>query len=499
MLEKYLKQLNEYNDKVKNYNFCLNMIYWDMETEKDFPAKAVEKTGQTIEFLSKESANLLVSKETKEMLDYLNLHGNELNTVDKRQVELLTRQYDRMSKIPVDLIGKYENLKVKAQNVWVEAKGKNDFSLFVPYLKELIDYNREFIKLLGYKDHPYNALLEGGEYGMTVEKLDNFFAKLREDLVPFAKDVIEKFSKFDASFLERSISIEKQKEFSRFLANYIGFDLKKGLIKESEHPFCMGIDPTNVRFTTHYYENNFVSSMFSVLHEGGHGLYEQNQDETLGTTLLQGGASMGVHESQSRTYENVFGRSYEFLKGIYPKLLEFFPEFQDISLEDFYKGINKPENSLIRIEADELTYSLHVMIRYEIEKLLFEGKIEVEELPKIWNEKIKNYLGIDVPNNAKGVLQDVHWAGGMFGYFPSYSLGNAYASQIVEVLKKDLDLNTLLEKGDFVTINRWIGEKVHNKGLLLDPNDLIRTVCGEELNPVPFINYLKEKFEKIII
>jgi len=179
--------------------------------------------------------------------------------------------------------------------------------------------------------------------------------------------------------------------------------------------------------------------------------------------------------------------------------LEFFPEFQDISLDDFYKAINKPENSLIRIESDELTYSLHVMIRYEIEKLLFEGKIEVEELPKIWNEKIKSYLGIDVPSNAKGVLQDVHWAGGMFGYFPSYSLGNAYASQIVEVLKKELGLNSLLEKGDFESINSWVEKKVHNKGLLLDPNDLIRSICGEELNPQPFIDYLKEKFNSIEI
>ena len=499
MLEKYLKQLNEYNNKTKNYNFCLNMIYWDMETEKNFPAKAVDRTGAAIEFLSTEVTNLLVSNDTKEMLDYLNLHITSLNPVDKRQVELLTRRYDRSSKIPVELIGKYENLKVKAQNIWVEAKGKNDFSLFAPYLRELIEYNREFIKLLGYKDHPYNALLDGDEYGMTVEKLDKFFAKLRDDLVPFAKETIEKFSKFDASFLERSVSVEKQKEFSKFLANYIGFDLEKGLIKESEHPFCMGIDPTNVRFTTHYYENNFASSMFSVLHEGGHGLYEQNQDESLVATLLQGGASMGVHESQSRTYENIFGRNYSFLKGIYPKLLEFFPEFNDISLDDFYKAINKPENSLIRIEADELTYSLHVMIRYEIEKMLFEGSLEVEDLPKVWNEKIKNYLGIDVPNNAKGVLQDVHWAGGLFGYFPSYSLGNAYASQIIEVMAKELDYKSLLEKGDFVTINAWIEKTVHNKGLLLDPNDLIRGICGEELNPTPFINYLKEKFNSIVI
>ncbi len=496
-MNKYLKQLQAYNEKVKNFNYCLNMIYWDMETEKEFPVKAVDRTGGVIEFLSKEITNLLVSEETKEMIDYLTIHSNELNAVDRRQVQLLKRNYERNVKIPVELIGKYENLKVKAQSIWVEAKNNNDFELFAPYLKELIENNREFIKFTGYKDHPYNALLERDEYGMTVEKLDNFFEKLRDHLVPLAKNTIEKFSSFDTSFLERELSVEKQKEFSKFLANYIGFDLEKGLIKESEHPFCMGIAPDNVRFTTHYYEENFISSMYSVLHEGGHGLYEQNQDETLDTTLLQGGASMGIHESQSRTYENIFGRNYYFLKGIYPKILEFFPELSDVSLDDFYKAVNKPENSLIRIEADELTYSLHVMIRYEIEKLLFEGKIEVEELPKIWNEKIKAYLGIDVPSDSKGVLQDVHWAGGLFGYFPSYSLGNAYASQIVEVMKKDLDLNSLLEKGDFKVINNWLQEKVHKKGLLLDPNDLIGSICKEELNPMPFIYYLKDKFENI--
>lgn len=497
MLEKYLNQLKQYNEKVKNYNFCLNMICWDMETEKEFPSKSVEKTGSVIEFLSKETSSLLVSKETKEMLDYLNLHINELTLVDKRQVIMLTRKHERASKIPVELIGKYENLKIKAQNIWVEAKGKNDFSLFAPYLKELINYNREFIKLLGYKDHPYNALLDSDEYGMTVEKLDNFFQKLREDLVPFAKETIKRFENFDTSFLNRKISIEKQKEFSKFLANTIGFSLENGLIKESEHPFCMGIDPTSVRLTTHYYEENFISSMFSVLHEGGHGIYEQNQDSILDSTLLQGGASMGIHESQSRTYENIFGRNIHFVRGIYPKLLEFFPEFNDISAETFYKAINKPENSLIRIEADELTYSLHVMIRYEIEKLLFEGKVEVEELPNLWNQKIKDYLGIDVPSNSKGVLQDVHWAGGLFGYFPSYSLGNAYASQIVTEMKKELDINGLLEQQNFAPINNWLGEKVHKKGLLLDPNDLIKEICGEELSPTPFINYLKEKFNNI--
>lgn len=498
MIEKYLKELKSYNEKVKNYNYCLNMIYWDLETEKNFPPKAVDKTGEVIEFLSKEMTNLLLSKETKTMLDYLKLHINELNQIDKRQVELLERNYLRTVKIPVELIGKYENLKVKAQSVWVEAKNNNDFKLFAPYLKELIEYNREFIKLTGYKDHPYNALLEKDEYGMTVDKLDNFFEKLKEHLVPLAKETIEKFSDFDTSFLERKVSLERQKEFSVFLAKYIGFDLDKGMIKESEHPFCMGIDPDNVRFTTHYYESNFISSMYSVLHEGGHGLYEQNQDETLETTLLQGGASMGIHESQSRTYENIFGRNYYFLKGLYPKLLGYFPELNDISLDDFYKAVNKPENSLIRIEADELTYSLHVMVRYEIEKLIFEGKVEVEELPKIWNEKIKSYLGIEVPNDSKGILQDVHWAAGLFGYFPSYSLGNAYASQVIELMKKDLDLNVFLELGDFTEINKWLKEKIHKKGLLFDPNELIGALCGEELNPMPFINYLKDKFQGIL-
>lgn len=499
MLKESLEELRILNEKVSNLNYCLNMIYWDMETEKDYPEKAVEKTSTVIEFLSKELTTLTTSPQTKKMLDYLSLHKEELSTIDKRQVEILLRDYERTSKIPLEMLGKYAGLQVKAQNIWVEAKGKNDFSLFAPYLKELIEYNRDFIKILGYKDHPYNCLLEGGEYGMTVAKLDDFFGTLREHLVPLAKEVISKFEKFNTKFLNCSISIEKQKEFGKFLASYIGFDLKKGLIKESEHPFCMGMNQNNVRFTSHYYENNFLSSMYSILHEAGHGIYEQNMGNDLEFTCLSQGASMGIHESQSRTFENIFGRNYNFLKGIYPKLLEFFPEFGNISLDDFYKAINKPENSLIRIESDELTYSLHIMIRYEIEKMLFEGTIEVDDLPKIWNEKIKAYLGIDVPIDAKGVLQDVHWAGGMFGYFPSYSLGNAYASQIIEVLKKDLDLDQLLLAGDFVTITKWIGEKIHKHGSLYDPNDLIRNICGEELNPMPFINYLKEKFNAIKI
>ncbi|MBN2837203.1 MAG: carboxypeptidase M32 [Fusobacteriaceae bacterium] len=481
-----------------NYNYCLNNIYWDMETETAFPPKAVEKTSQVIEFLSKEITNLLVSKDTIEMIDYLTENNKSLTPIQKRQVILLNRAYNRASKIPVDLQTKYEGLKIKAQSVWVEAKEKNDYSLFAPYFKELIFYNKKFIKLLEPKVHPYDILLEQGEFGMTVEKLDKFFDVLKKELIPFAKATIEKLESINTDFLFKSIPLERQKAFSNYLARYIGFDLNKGLIKESEHPFCMGIEPNNVRFTTHYYGNNFISSIYSVLHEAGHGIYEQNQDSELEGTMLQGGASMGVHESQSRTFENLFGRNYYFLKGLYPNLQEIFPEIKEVSVEAFYKGVNKPENSLIRIEADELTYSLHIMLRYEIEKMIFEDKIEVDELPKIWNSKMKEYFGLDVPNDSKGILQDVHWAGGMFGYFPSYSLGNAYANQIIEEMKKEIKLDEFLEKGEFGPINYWLREKIHRKGMLLDPDDLIKSICKEELNPYLYINYLKEKFRKII-
>ena len=273
----------------------------------------------------------------------------------------------------------------------------------------------------------------------------------------------------------------------------------KRMLKESEHPFTLDIGSDDVRLTTHYYEDNLMSGLLSTIHEGGHGIYEQGVSRDYAFTLLEGGVSMAVHESQSRFFENLIGRSEAYVGYILPKLKSYFPQLQDVSPEDFYKAINIAGPSLIRIEADELTYTLHIIIRYEIEKALIAGEIEVEDLPAIWNEKYQAYLGMTPQTDSEGVLQDSHWASGLFGYFPSYALGTAYASQILHAMEQDLDFEACVEKGDFKPIVGWLNEKIHQYGALKSPGELMKEATGEDLNPQYFTTYLKKKFKTIYL
>lgn len=495
MLKEKLKDFETLVKKENAFNHAVSMLHWDMETEA--PEKAIEKIGETIEFLVGENLTSFLKPQVKEMLDYLHENKNDLDEITNASVQELIKNYNKIIKIPTELMSKYEGLKSKSQSVWAKAKNSNNFEEFAPYLEELIEYNMKFIEYRGYEGHPYNTLLDDYEPGMTVEKLDEFFGYLKENLIPVINIGLENSKKINDDFLSRSIDIDRQKKFSDFLAKYINFDFSKGLLKESVHPFTLNFSKNDVRITTHYYSENISSSIFSTLHEGGHGLYEQNISDKLDKTPVGGGVSMGIHESQSRLYENVLGRSYYFWKGIYPKLQETAPELSDISLEDFHKSINKAKADFIRVEADELTYTLHIMIRYEIEKLIFNKEVEIKDLPRVWNEKVKEYLGLEVPNNSQGILQDVHWAAGLFGYFPSYALGNAYASQVEAAMRRDLDLDDLLLKGDFDTINTYLTKHIHQHGKMLKPEEIIKNMTGEGLNPRYYVDYLESKYKLI--
>ncbi len=492
MLDKKLNELEVLLKKSRAYRHAISMIHWDMETEA--PEKALEKASEVLGVLSEAAFENFINSETKELLNYLNDNFDKLDEIKQKSLIKLIKEYNKEEKISKELVSEYESFKAKAQAVWTKAKDSGRFEDFAPYLEKLVDFNLKFIELRGYEGHPYNTLLEDYEPGMTVEKLDEFFDYLREHLVPVIKVGLGKSKSINDEFLKEFYDIDKQKEFSKFVADYIKFDFSKGLLKESVHPFTLNFGNNDVRITTHYYEKNITSAIFSTLHEGGHGLYEQNISDELTNTPLGEGSSMGIHESQSRIYENVFGRSYAFWKGLYPELQKTFPEFEKVTLEDFHKGINKAVASFIRVEADELTYSLHVMIRYEIEKLIFNKEVDVKDLPKIWNEKIKEYLGLNVPNNSLGILQDVHWSCGLFGYFPSYALGNAYASQIEIQMRKDMDLDKALLEGDFTSINNYLTNKIHKYGSSLKPKELMEKLTGEDLNPKYFVDYLKNKY-----
>ena len=497
-----MEYTNAYNDlsgilkKKRALEHSMSLIQWDLETEA--PKLAIAKASEVLGILSGDVYALATSPEMDNYLKTLEKNLNELNEIEKKVVTECRKEYLKLVKIPKNEYEEYSILVAKAQSVWEESKKSNDFSLFKPYLEKLIETNKRFINYRGFDEHPYDTLLDDYEPGMTVKKLDEFFGVLKSEIVPLLKKIQDSRVIIESSFLNLDYDMEKQKEFSKFLAEYIGFDFNRGILKESVHPFTLNFDKNDVRITTHYAKKNILASIYSTIHEGGHAIYEQGIGEDLYNTILGSGVSMGVHESQSRFYENLVGRSQEFWKPIYGKLVELFPDnLKDIDLNSFFKAINRVENSLIRIEADELTYSLHIMIRYEMEKDIFQNDIDIDELPELWNKKVKNYLGIDVKNNSEGILQDVHWSAGLFGYFPSYALGNAYASQIFDTMKNDLDVELNLENGELHKIKAYLNENLHRFGKLKDPNELIKNFSGEELNAKHFTDYLKRKFSEI--
>ncbi len=495
-LEQAKKQFNEILEKNKAYNHSISLIYWDGATGA--PKKAVNNRAQILGILASEVFKLTVSEEMKQCLEVLEKHNDELDSITSAVVIEMRKEHDKLTKIPADEYREYAELLGKSSAVWEEAKNKSDFSIFEPYLEKIISMLRKFVEYRGYDEHPYNTLLDDYEPGMTTEKLDKFFGVLKERIVPLVKKIQNSDKKIRTDFLTDSYNTKKQEEFSQHILEKICFNKDAGMLKESEHPFTIEFTRDDVRITTHFYEKNFTSAIYSTIHEGGHALYEQNIGEDIAQTILGTGASMGIHESQSRMYENVFGRNINFWKSFYPKLCETFPsQLSNVSLNEFHEAINKSENSLIRIEADELTYSLHIMVRYEIEKMLIEGKIEVKDLPGIWNEKIEEYLGITPPNDKVGVLQDVHWSDGLFGYFPSYALGNAYAAQFEHTMRKSLDIDKLLLEGQFDKVLEWLRENIHKHGSMKKPNEILKKVTDEELNPVYFIKYLEKKYEKL--
>ncbi|SHI87916.1 carboxypeptidase M32 [Clostridium intestinale] len=495
-LEQKLVEFKEYIKTMEITKQAIDLIYWDKLV--CMPKKAVEGRAEVIGFLSEQLFNQQTSKEMREFLKSFKENSAGLSQVDKAMIKRLYKEYNETKKIPVERYKEFVILTSKSEAAWEEAKDKNDFNIFKPYLSKVVNFQKEFVGYWGYKDHKYNTLLDKYEEGITVEVLDKVFGDLRDALVELLNKIKKSKITINADLLNSSYDKEKQKELSLYALKLIGFDMEAGRLDESTHPFTTNFTNKDVRLTTHYYEHDLLSALFSTIHEGGHGIYEQNISDDLQNTWLSTGASMGIHESQSRFYENIIGRSEEFLRYLYPKIKELFKNFDKIDFNEFYKVVNKVEPSLIRTEADELTYSLHVIIRYEIEKALFNDEITVEELPEVWKKKYKEYLGVEPDTDSLGVLQDMHWSDGSFGYFPSYALGNLYGAQIFNTMKKDSpDVYELIAKGDIISITKWLKDNVHKYGSLYSPKELILKVTGEELNSQYFIDYLEEKYSKL--
>lgn len=352
-------------------------------------------------------------------IDDLTTEEASLSETTNKMVQECKKEFERNKKIPADEFKEFVILQSRSESAWEEAREKADFSLFQPYLEQIVAYTRKFVEYWGYEGQKYNTLLDMYEPGMTVDILDKVFSQLRASIVPLVKQIAESKHQPETAFLYKEFPKEQQHQLNLRVLKQLGYDFKAGRLDETVHPFATGINRGDVRVTTRYDEYDFRGAIFGTIHECGHAIYEQNIAEELTGTLLDDGTSMGIHESQSLFFENFIGRNYSFWKNKYPLLKEYAPEqFADVKLDDFYRGINESKPSFIRIEADELTYPLHIMIRYELEKALFNGELEVKDLPEVWNKKYKEYLGIVPEDDAMGVLQDVHWSDGKLWLLP---------------------------------------------------------------------------------
>ncbi|WP_188067928.1 carboxypeptidase M32 [Brevibacillus brevis] len=493
-------EFRDYVKKITSYTQALNVLYWDKATQA--PRNGMDARSEIIGTLAGEQFKLATSKEMEALLAELS-EPSVLETLDeitRHSVLECKKEFDRNKKIPADRHQEYVVLTAKAETIWEEARANNDFSMFQPYLEKIVNFQLEFIEYWGNDGkNTYNTLLDMYEPGMTVDQLDPIFATLREKTVKLVKAIADSPNKPDTSFLTKNFPVADQEAFSRYILEKIGYDFKSGRMDRSAHPFCTTFNPGDVRITTRYAENDFNSALFSCIHEAGHAMYEQNINPDLLFTPLCDGTSMGIHESQSRYWENMVGRSLPFWNHFFADLQKAFPtQFEGVSVEDLHRAVNAVTPSFIRTEADELTYNLHVMIRYEIEKGLINQTIQVADLPKIWNEKMKEYLGVEPPTDALGVLQDVHWSGGMIGYFPTYSLGNVYAAQFVHVMENEINgYEDLIAKGDFAPIREWLKEKIHQYGKMKSPRELVQAITGEGTNATYLMNYLEKKYTDV--
>ena len=450
-------------------------------------------------------AGMVHQKQTSpEIGDWLDALADSPLAIDPKSdmganIRHLRRDYDKKTKLPQALVEQLTRACAVGQQVWVEARQADDFKRFQPNLEEIVRLKREEAAALGFEDSPYDPLLDDYEPGETTANVERVLRELREALVPLVQAIAGSSRQPDASILARKYPIGLQESFGTAVAKQVGFDFNAGRLDVTAHPFCTGLGPGDVRITTRYDEHAFSDAFFGILHETGHGLYDQGLPREHYGLPIGEDVSLGIHESQSRLWENQVGRSRAFWEHFYPQAQAAFPEaLGDVEMPAFYGAINSVEPSLIRVEADEVTYNLHILIRFELEQALIEGRLQVADLPGAWNEKYQHYLGITPPNAADGVLQDVHWGAGLFGYFPTYALGNLYSAQFFHQATQDLDdLDNDFRRGDFSALLLWLREKVHQHGRRYTPAELVERITGSSLQHEPFINHLTQKYGEI--
>ena len=421
-------------------------------------------------------------------------------SVEAVNVRELRYQYDKQTKLPKSLVEEITKVTTLSQSDWMTARKNNDFKLFEPWLDKIFGLMRQKADAFGYTGEPYNALLDEYEPGATTDQISQVFETLRNELVVLLKKIANAPKKTDKSIVEREYNVELQRVFGESVAGALGFDFSAGRLDVTTHPFCSGFGPGDTRVTTRYNPKRLNDALFGIMHEVGHGLYEMgiNKEKYFGTPMGDA-ASLGIHESQSRMWENQVGRSKEFWSYFFPQAQRMFKEsLGGVTLDQFYGAVNDVRPSYIRVEADEATYNLHILLRYEMERALLNGDIKPKDVPAEWNSRFKKYFGIEVDSDSNGCLQDVHWGAGLVGYFPTYTLGNLYSAQLFATAKKEIhDLMSRFERGEFLTLRNWLKDKIHQHGQRYRANALCQKVTGKPLSHEPLVAYMNEKYAGI--
>ena len=489
------EKLKEQLEKATALQTAMVLFEWDNETAA--PKEAAERTAAVIGALSSQYLDIMTGEALKQALKECGSQMSELTEVEQAIVREAGEEVEKLERIPADEYRSFAELTAKATGIWADAREKRDFSLFAPVLKEIVDYQKRFASYQAKEGQKlYDVMLNNYEKDFGMKELDEFFRIVKEGIVPLLKDSSKRSEMVDDSFLSAGYTEEQQEKAARFLAEYVGFDFNRGILAVSAHPFTTNLHNKDVRITTHYLDR-IDSSIYSVIHESGHAVYELGIRDDLTQTPAGQGASMGMHESQSRFFENIMGRNRNFWVPIYGKMQEIFGSpLTNVSLDDFLAAVNKTIPGLIRTEADELSYCLHVLVRYEMEKLMIEEDADIDSLPGLWNDKYEEYLGIRPEHDGEGILQDIHWSQGSFGYFPSYALGNAFGAQLYHKMKQEMDFDGLLREGKADVIREYLREHIHQYGKLKTSRELLKDATGEDFNPSYYVEYLTERYGK---
>jgi carboxypeptidase Taq len=497
-MEEKLNQLKETLAEVADLNFAAAVLDWDQQTY--MPAGGNEARSYQIATLSRLAHDEFVTEQVGKLLEELKQEtgGLDPDSDNARLVKVASHDFEIEARVPSNYVAKFAQETARAHEAWVNARKESDFSIFQPHLEKLVEMGKEYVSFFPPSDHPYDILLDRYEPGMKTAEVKAIFEALRPRQVELIRAIASR-PQVEDGFLHLSYDEQKQWDFGVEVITEFGYDWQRGRQDKSPHPFTTSFSVNDVRITTRFEKDLAVASLFSTMHENGHALYEQGVNQAFERTPLIGGASLALHESQSRMWENQVGRSLPFWERYYPKYQQLFSsQLGNVSLQDFYKAINKVEPSLIRVNADEATYNLHIMLRLELEMGMIEGKLDVKDLPEVWNAKMEEYLGITPPDDSKGVLQDVHWSGGLMGYFSTYALGNLVSAQLWEKINADLpDLPDQIRRGKFEGLLGWLREKVHVHGRKFEPQELVQKVTGSKITPEPYLRYLKTKFGQI--